>query len=41
MHTFVTIKELFDIQIKNIGKVEFNKKETCCGTNLSVTITTK
>jgi len=34
------IRALNDLPAKSISKVELNKKETCCGTNVSVTITT-
>jgi len=34
-------RELFNIPVTNIVKVELNRKETCCGTNISGIITTK
>jgi hypothetical protein len=35
------IRELYDLPPDNISSVELNRKETCCGTNVSVIITTK
>lgn len=35
------IRKLYNLPAESISKVELNKKETCCGTNVSVIITTK